>query len=91
MKEEDERLHTRLSEAGALRGHYVPALRAVHEKNAARLREILSSAAGLHRAVFRRGMPLTWRIELQCMNSVRNALGRSGCTIAGTDGQGPGQ
>jgi hypothetical protein len=42
MKQEDEELHTQLSEAGALTGHYVPSLRAVHEKNAARLREILS-------------------------------------------------
>ena len=42
MRQEDEELHTRLSEAAALTGHYVPSLRAVHEKNAARLREILS-------------------------------------------------
>ena len=42
MRQEDEDLHTRLSEAGALTGHYVPSLRAVHEKNASRLREILS-------------------------------------------------
>lgn len=42
MRQEDEELHTRLSEAGALTGQYVPSLRAVHEKNAARLREILS-------------------------------------------------
>jgi hypothetical protein len=42
MKRVDEELHTQLSEAGALTGHYVPSLQAVHEKNAARLREILS-------------------------------------------------
>lgn len=42
MKAEDERLHTELSNAGALTGHYVPSLQALHEKNAARLREILS-------------------------------------------------
>jgi hypothetical protein len=42
MKLEDEALHTKLSEADALTGHYVPRLQAVHEKNAARLREILS-------------------------------------------------
>jgi hypothetical protein len=42
MKAEDEQLHTQLSDAGALTGHYVPALQAVHEKNAARLREIVS-------------------------------------------------
>lgn len=41
MKAEDEQLHTQLSNAGALTGHYVPALQAVHEKNAARLREIV--------------------------------------------------
>ena len=42
MKEEDEQMHTRLSNDGALTGHYVPALQAVHGKNAARLREIVS-------------------------------------------------
>jgi hypothetical protein len=42
MKAEDEQLHTQLSNAGALTGHYVPALQAVHDKNAARLREIVS-------------------------------------------------
>jgi len=43
MKLEDERLHAELSDAGALTGHYVPSLQALHEKNAARLREILAS------------------------------------------------
>ncbi len=42
MKLEDEQLHSELSEAGALTGHYVPSLQAVHEKNAAHLREILA-------------------------------------------------
>jgi hypothetical protein len=42
MRQEDEELHTRLSEAGALTGHYVPSLLAVHEKNASRLRAIIS-------------------------------------------------
>jgi hypothetical protein len=42
MKAEEDRLHTQLSNADALTGHYVPALQAVHEKNAARLREIVS-------------------------------------------------
>jgi hypothetical protein len=42
MTQEDEALHTRLSDAGALTGHYAPSLQAVHEKNAARLREIVS-------------------------------------------------
>jgi hypothetical protein len=42
MKAEDEQLHTQLSNADALTGHYVPALQTVHEKNAARLREIVS-------------------------------------------------
>ena len=41
MKSEDEELHTELSNAGALTGHYVPSLQAVHERNAARLREIV--------------------------------------------------
>ncbi len=41
MRSEDEKLHTQLSEAGALTGHYVPSLRAVHEKNATRLRAIV--------------------------------------------------
>jgi hypothetical protein len=41
MKSEDEELHTELSSAGALTGHYVPSLQAVHERNAARLREIV--------------------------------------------------
>ncbi len=43
MQSEDERLHTELSDAGALTGRYVPRLQALHEKNAARLRVILSS------------------------------------------------
>jgi hypothetical protein len=42
MRLEDEELHTHLSEAGELTGHYVPSLRALHDKNAARLREIIS-------------------------------------------------
>ena len=42
MRQEDEELHTRLSEAGALTGHYVPSLWVVHERNANRLRAILS-------------------------------------------------
>lgn len=42
MKAEDEQLHTELSNAGALTGHYVPGLQALHEKNATRLREIVS-------------------------------------------------
>jgi hypothetical protein len=42
MQTEDEQLHTQLSHAGALTGHYVPALQAIHEKNAARLREMVS-------------------------------------------------
>ena len=41
MKSEDEELHAALSSAGALTGHYVPSLQAVHERNAARLREIV--------------------------------------------------
>lgn len=41
MKSEDEELHAELSNAGALTGHYVPSLQAVHEKNAARLSEIV--------------------------------------------------
>jgi len=48
MKSEDEELHTELSKAGALSGHYVPSLQAVHEKNAARLREILSEHGWPH-------------------------------------------
>lgn len=42
MRSEDEDLHTHLSNAGALSGHYVPILQAVQEKNAARLREMLT-------------------------------------------------
>ncbi len=42
MKAKDDQLHTELSKAGALTGHYVPALQAVHEKNAARLHELVS-------------------------------------------------
>ena len=41
MRSEDEELHTELSNAGALTGHYVPSLPAIHERNAARLREIV--------------------------------------------------
>jgi hypothetical protein len=51
MKLEDERLHTELSNAGALTGGYVPSLQAVHEKNADRLREILSSQGWPNEAI----------------------------------------
>jgi hypothetical protein len=51
MKLEDERLHTELSDAGALTGRYVPSLQALHEKHAARLRDILSSYGWPHEAI----------------------------------------
>ncbi len=48
MKSEDEELHTELSHAGALAGHYVPCLEEVHDKNAARLRELVSDHGWPH-------------------------------------------
>ena len=53
MTSEDERLHTELSDAGALTGRYVPGLQALHEKNAARLREILASHGWPNEAIVR--------------------------------------
>lgn len=51
MQSEDERLHTELSNAGALTGAYAPSLQALHEKNAVRLRQILSSHGWPHEAI----------------------------------------
>lgn len=43
MREEDLRVREQLMEAGELGGHYVPRMEAVHVKNAARLRALISA------------------------------------------------